>query len=182
MGAHVVDAETMQVGGEARLGLEARGGEGRCGQTGGAGAEGTREISERQLDGRLGARLARSGGEVVTTRWEMQVKKEGVSLEGLSCREKQGAGKGLDRYIGSLCDQIGGRLWDREWTLGCVLISVHFEICQEGEPRVDRELRPTDSHDAASRLPSSHMSPCRACLQATSKSFLPSRGTTTLPT
>lgn len=91
MGAHLVDAETVQVGGKARLGLEARGGKGRCGQTGCAGAEGTREISERQLDGCLGARLARGGGEVVTTTWETQARKEGMSLEGLSCRGRNRA-------------------------------------------------------------------------------------------
>lgn len=52
--AHLVDADIVQVGGKARLRLEAGGGKSRCGQTGCAGAEGTREIFERQLDGCLG--------------------------------------------------------------------------------------------------------------------------------
>lgn len=41
---------------------------------------------------------------------------------------------------------------------------LQFEICQEGEPRVDRELRRTAGHDAAPGLPD-----LVTCLQASSK-------------
>lgn len=95
MGAHLVDAEVVQVGGEARLRLEARGGKGRCGQTGCAGAEGTREISERQLGGGDEGGGGGGGGG------------DGGGDGGLSCREGQGAGRrtedrcraGRDRYV-----------------------------------------------------------------------------------
>lgn len=66
MGAHLVDVDVVQVGGKARLRLEACGSKSRCGQTGCAGAEGTREIFERQLGGCFGARLSQGGGEAVT--------------------------------------------------------------------------------------------------------------------
>lgn len=72
MSAHLVGADVVQVGGKARLGLEACGGKSRCRQTGCARAKGTREISERQLGGCLGARLTQGRGEAVRT-WETEV-------------------------------------------------------------------------------------------------------------
>lgn len=61
VGAHLVGAEVVQVGGKARLRLEACGGKGRCGQTGCTGAEGTREILERQLGDCLGVAVPGRG-------------------------------------------------------------------------------------------------------------------------
>lgn len=138
MSAHLVGAETVQVGGKARLRLEACGGEGRSGQACCAGAEGTREVFERQLGGCLGRGCPEARrGEAVAT-WETAVRGRSWCLwRGCLAGKNRGAGQDQVDIVyairsGDDCGTLGG-------PRGCLL---HLGICQDGEAGVDREIQP----------------------------------------